>query len=120
MGREAGRLGSRHETRQAGVRFLTWITYPRDASRAHDRATVTQSLYLVELLTDIQDAASFGSVLPERDKQLRYGLRGKNGSGLIKNQQLGIAQEGTHDFHALTLAHGQRMHMAVGIQHHAI
>src|SRR5699024_6861779 len=98
MGREAGRLCSRHETRQAGVRFLTWITYPRDASRAHDRAAVTQASYLVELVADIQDAAAFGSQLSERDKQLRHGLRGKNGSGLIKNQQLGITQEGTHDF----------------------
>src|SRR5690606_1800014 len=99
-----GRLAADHEARKAGLSFLARITHSGDATRAHDRTAVAKLADLVQLVANVENAAAFGRELPERREQGLHGLRSKNRSRLIQNQQLGFAQQRTDNFHALTLS----------------
>ena len=109
-----------HHARQAGAGFVARVAVAGNAAAAHDGGAVAQGANFIKLVADVQNAATFGGQLAQRDEQFFHGLRGQHGSRLVENQQLRIGQQRAHDFHALPFADRQRMHMACRFQFQTI
>ena len=74
----------------------------------------------MQLVADVQNAATLGHQLAQHRKQFVHGLRCEHRGGLVQNQQTRFTQQGADDFHPLHLAHAQGVHGALGLDVQAI
>ena len=74
----------------------------------------------MELVADVQNAATFAGQAAQGDKQALDSLRCQHGCRLVQNQQAGFAQQCAHDFNPLPLANAQRVHRPSRVQLHAV
>ena len=61
----------------------------------------------MQLVTDVQNAATRTGHLSQHHKEFLHGLRHQHRSRLVQNQQLRLRQQSADDFNALHLAHAQ-------------
>ncbi|OIQ81149.1 hypothetical protein GALL_370780 [mine drainage metagenome] len=106
-----GRLevGADHQPRQAGVVMLRRVDFGDHAPGAQHRAAVAQRAHLVELVADVQDAATAGGELAQRLEQPSDRLRRQHRSWFVEDQQPRLGQQRTDDLDALALADRQRV-----------
>ncbi|MNM98586.1 hypothetical protein D3C81_1111200 [compost metagenome] len=116
----ARRLAANHQPRQRRRAFRARVADARHPPHPHHGGVMAQRADLVELVTDIEDAGAFLGQLAQRDEQRLHGLRGQHRGGLVQDQQLRPGQQRADDLHALALAHGQRVHVAVRLQRQAV
>eukprot|EP01022_Parablepharisma_sp_SALTPOND_P021557 TRINITY_DN427_c2_g1_i1.p1 TRINITY_DN427_c2_g1~~TRINITY_DN427_c2_g1_i1.p1 ORF type:complete len:1458 (+),score=547.10 TRINITY_DN427_c2_g1_i1:21634-26007(+) len=109
-----------HHAREAGAAFIARIAIAGHAAAAHDGGAVAQRADLVELVADVEDAAAFVGQATQGHEEFLHRLRGQHRGRFVQDQQLRLGQQGAHDFHALALAHRQRMHMALRFQLQAV
>ena len=72
-----------HHLAQARVGFLARIAGTGHAPGAQNGAVVTQASDFVELVADVENAASLGGELAQHHKELFHGLRREHGGWLI-------------------------------------
>ena len=114
--RRQGRwLGANHHAAERGIAFVARVAIARHTACTQHRALVAQGANFVQLVADIQNAAPFGCQLPQHGKKTLHRLRRQHRGGLIQNQQARIGQQGADDFHALHLAHAQRVHQPLRV-----
>ena len=70
----------------------------------------------MQLMADVQNAATLGDKLAQDGKQLVNCLRRQHRGGLIQNQQTGFAEQGANDFHSLHFTNTERVHRPVRLQ----
>ena len=113
--RQRGRLGANHHAAERGIAFVARVAITRHTACAQHRALVAQGANFVQLVADIQNTAPFGCQLPQHGKKAFHRLRRQHRGGFIQNQQARIGQQGADDFHALHLAHAQRVHQPLRV-----
>ena len=68
----------------------------------------------MQLVADVQNAATLSHQLAQHHKQFVHRLRGEHRGGLVQNQQARFGEQGPDDFYPLHLAHAQGMDRAIG------
>ena len=110
--RQLRRFGADHQARQRGIRLLRRVAHTGDLAAPQYGTGGAQRADLVQLVADVQDAATFGRQLPEHHEQLVHRLRCQHRGRFVEDQQLRAGQQGTDDFDALHLAHAQGVYRA--------
>ena len=75
---------------------------------------------LLELVADVEDRAALCRELAESGEQAFDLLRGQDGGRLVHDQELGVLKQAADDFDALTLADGQGVDFAPGVERQAV
>jgi len=107
------RLGTNHQARQAGIGLLRRVHCAGDLAAAQYRAVMAQGADFIELVADVDNAATFAGQFAKRHKQPFHRLRRQHRSRFIENQELRPGQQGTHDLDPLALAHGECVHRSL-------
>ena len=96
------------------------LTHASNPPGTHYRAVVAQRANFVQLVADIQNAATLAAELAQNTKQALHRLRRKHRGRLIQNQQTRVGKQGADDFHPLHFTHTQSMHGALRVNRHAV
>ena len=113
--RELGRLRADHQPRQRGIALHGRIAHAGHLPAAQHGTGRAQRTDLVQLVADVEDGAALGRQAAQHHEELLHRLRREYRGGLVKNEHARVREQGADDFHALHLAHAQRVHGAVGI-----
>ena len=86
------RLGADHQPRQRGIGLFARVADPGDPAAAQHRAGRAQLANFMQLVADVQNAATLRGQFFKHDKQLFDGLRCQHRGGLVQDQQLRVSQ----------------------------
>ncbi len=87
---------------------------------AQHRSDVAKLLDFIQLVADVENAATLSGELAQRIEQLAHRLRCQHRGRLIHDQQFRVLQQATDDFDALALAHRQRVHQALRVYRQSV
>ncbi len=115
-----GQLSTDHHAGKTGGGFLARIALPGHPARAQYRRALAQRTDFVELVADVENAASLAAEPAQCREKLFHRLRRQHRRRLVHDQQLRLLQQAAHDLDPLPFAHGHRMHVAAWIERQTV
>ncbi len=117
---DAGELAADHQLGHAARGLPLRVAFGDHPPLAQDGRALAQRLDLLELVADVQDRAAFGGELAQGREQPLHLLRGQHRGRLVHDQELRVLQQAAHDFDALALADGERVHVTARVERQAV
>ena len=104
-----------HQRGKLGLVGGVGVHLTHHAAMAQDKAAVGDGHHLMQLVADEDDRQAKGGGLAQGGEQSLGFLRGQDGGGFIKDQDLRIAVERLEDLDPLAFAHGQAADLGHGV-----
>ena len=115
-----GELVADHQLGHGARSLPLRVTFGDHPTLAQDGRALAQRLDLLKLVADVQDRATLGGELTQGREQPLHLLRGQHRGRLVHDQELRVLQQAAHDFDALALADGERVHVAARVERQAV
>ena len=109
-----------HHFRHGAGSFVFRRAFGHHLAHPHNGRRVAQSLYLFQLVRNIEDRNTFFRQAAERLEKFFNFLRRQNRRRFVHDQQGRVLQQAPHYLNPLALANRQRVHVAVGIERQPI
>ena len=109
-----------HHPCERRARFPPRIARARHATGAQDRRPLAERADLVQLVADVENAATLAGKCAQRLEQSQHCLRRQDRRRLVHDQKPRVLQQAAHDLDALSLADRHRMHVPLGLERKAI
>jgi hypothetical protein len=109
-----------HHARERCRGLAPGVALPRHFPGAEHRGAMAQRADLVELVADVEDAATFGRERAQRCEQREHRLRGEHRRRLVHDEQPRLLQQAAHDLDALPLPDRHRVHVPPRIERQAV
>ena len=114
------KIGADHHSRKRRFAFPSRVARSGHLASAQHGRALAQRANFVQLVTDVQDGATFAGESPQGFEQFADSLRREHRRRLVHDQQSWLLQQATHDLDPLSLTHGHRMYSTTRIERQTV